>query len=295
MKILKIEKKEHHRTGYDAKDIEIVEFTELVADYDDNGLLLREERFNHDGTRNTLTLNTYNGQNLTMSEQYDMDDILLQKTENEYDEQGRLAVQTNYFGDASDKYTSKYVYDDEGNLLRVEAYVNGEFDYVERTFTYAGDRKTSEIENDENGEALYSNSYQYNEKGEVISYTRDEVQNKDRRVYEFQYNEGGDRVKDLVYDYGMKLIAKVNRDFDGQHRLLGYVEEDLDNYREVKMEYQGDLVVKNSILDREGKVVSWAEYEYDETGKEVRSTEFARDEVNPENFRTISETTYVRQ
>lgn len=292
---MKIEKKEHHRTGYDAKDIEIVEFTELVADYDDNGLLLREERFNHDGTRNTLTLNTYNGQNLTMFEQYDMDDILLQKTENEYDEQGRLAVQTNYFGDASDKYTSKYVYDDEGNLLRVEAYVNGEFDYVERAFTYAGGRKTSEIENDENGEALYSNSYQYNEKGEVISYTRDEVQNKDRRVYEFQYNEGGDRVKDLVYDYGMKLIAKVNRDFDGQHRLLGYVEEDLDNYREVKMEYQGDLVVKNSILDREGKVVSWAEYEYDETGKEVRSTEFARDEVNPENFRTISETTYVRQ
>ena len=50
MKSLKIIKKEYQRVGYDAQDIEPVEYTEGFAEYDDNGLLLREERYEPDGT-----------------------------------------------------------------------------------------------------------------------------------------------------------------------------------------------------------------------------------------------------
>ena len=81
MKTLKIIKKEYQRVGYDAQDIEPVEYTEGYAEYDDRGLLLREERYEPDGTLNTLTVNTYNDQGeLLQTEQYDVDDILLQKT-----------------------------------------------------------------------------------------------------------------------------------------------------------------------------------------------------------------------
>ena len=61
MKSLKIIKKEYQRVGYDAQDIEPVEYTEGYAEYDDNGLLLREERYEPDGSLNTLTVNTYDG------------------------------------------------------------------------------------------------------------------------------------------------------------------------------------------------------------------------------------------
>ncbi len=295
MKTLRIEKKEYLRTGYDPHDIDIVEYTELTAEYNDNGLLTREERFNHDGSRNTLTLNVYNDNGkLLLTEQYDQDNILLQKTENSYDEDGNILSQTNYFGDASDKYTSKYIYNDHKNLERIEVYFNDELDYVEKTFTYNDGYVDTEIENDDYGEVMYSTRYEYNEKGLLSKLTRDEIQNKDRRVYEFYYNDNGDRVKDLVYDYGMKLIAKTNRNFDEQHRLLGYIEEDLDNYREIKIEHKDNLVVKNSILDINSQIISWAEYEYDENGKEIHSMEYARDEVAPEKYRVIQETNFIR-
>lgn len=72
------------------------------------------------------------------------------------------------------------------------------------------------------------------------------------------------------------------------------MEEDLDNYRKITMEYDGDLVVKNSLFNKEDQLQGWAEYTYDETGKENCSREFIQDEVKPENFRQIRETRYER-
>lgn len=295
MRNLQIIKKEHQRIGYSENDIEIAEYKELEADYDENGLLSREARYNPDGSLNTLTINTYNEhKELSVAEQYDQDNILLQKTENTYNDSGLLQEQTNYYGDASDKYTTKYIYNSEGLVERQEVYFNGELDYVEKTTTYKDGRVDTLVENDDYGNPMYSSHYEYNEKGLVSVFTHDEIQNKDRRTYEFTYNDNNDRIKDLIYDYDMKLIAKANRIFDENHHLLEYIEEDLDNYRQVKMEYEGDLVKKNTIFDKKGEIVSWAEYEYDENGKEVKSVEYAHDEVNPEKMRIVRETLYIR-
>ena len=97
MKSLKIIKKEYQRVGYDAQDIEPMEYTEGYAEYDDRGLLLREDRYEPDGSLNTLTVNTYNDHgDLVQTEQFDQDNILLQKTVNQYDDNRRLAEQSNY-------------------------------------------------------------------------------------------------------------------------------------------------------------------------------------------------------
>ena len=60
MKSLKIIKKEYQRVGYDAQDIEPVEYTEVFAEYNENGQITKESRYEPDGTLNTLTINTYN-------------------------------------------------------------------------------------------------------------------------------------------------------------------------------------------------------------------------------------------
>ena len=295
MKSLKITKKEYQRVGYDAQDIEPVEYTEGYAEYDDNGHILREERYEPDGTLNTLTVNTYNENGeLVQTEQYDQDDILLQKTVNKYDENQRLASQSNYYGDASEEYVTKYYYDAEGNVVKQEVYVDGNLDYVEKTATFVNGRPDTVTENDDYGNAMYVHHYQYDEKGQVTVYVRDEVQNKDRRTYEFTYNDNGDRVKDLIYDYDMKLIAKVNRTFDEQNRQTEVVEEDLDSYRRLTMEYDEDRVVKNTMFDKNGEITGWAEYEYADDGRQSMAREFIHDEVEPQNFRMLRETFYER-
>ena len=295
MKSLKITKKEYQRVGYDAQDIEPVEYTEGYAEYDDNGHILREERYEPDGTLNTLTVNTYNENGeLVQTEQYDQDDILLQKTVNKYDENQRLASQSNYYGDASEEYVTKYYYDAEGNVVKQEVYVDGNLDYVEKTAIFVNGRPDTVTENDDYGNAMYIHHYQYDEKGQVTVYVRDEVQNKDRRTYEFTYNNNGDRVKDLIYDYDMKLIAKVNRTFDEQNRQTEVVEEDLDSYRRITMEYDEDRVVKNTMFDKNGEITGWAEYEYADDGRQSMAREFIHDEVEPQNFRMLRETFYER-
>ena len=295
MKSLKIIKKEYQRVGYDAQDIEPVEYTEGYAEYDDNGLLLREERYDPDGTLNTLTVNTYNDHgDLVQTEQYDQDDVLLQKTVNQYDEIQRLSSQSNYYGDASDEYVTKFYYDEADNVVKQEVYVNGKLDFVEKTTTYIDGRPETVTENDDYGNPMYIHHYEYDEKGQVSVYVRDEVQNKDRRTYEFTYNENGDRVKDLIYNYDMTLIAKVTRTFDEQNRQTEIVEEDLDSYRRITMEYDGDKVVKNTMFNKDGGITGWAEYEYADDGRQSMAREFIHDEVEPENFRMLRETNYVR-
>ena len=295
MKSLKIIKKEYQRVGYDAQDIEPVEFTETEAQYDDQGRLIREERFDPDGALNTLTLNTYgeNGE-LLQAEQYDQDDVLLQKSVNQYDENGLLIAQSNYYGDASDEYVTHYIYDADGNPERQEVYLNGKLDFVERTTTYVDGRPETVTENDDYGNVLYVHHYQYDEKGQVAVYVRDEVQNNDRRTYEFTYNDRGDRIKDLIYNYDMMLIAKVIRMFDEAGNQTEIVEEDLDSYRRITMEYDGDKVVKNTMFNKAGEITGWAEYEYADDGRQSMAREFIHDEVEPENFRMLRETFYVR-
>lgn len=296
MKSLKIIKKEYQRVGYDAQDIELLEYTEVYAEYNENGQIIKESRFEPDGTLNTLTLNTYNERGeLVQAEQYDQDDILLQKTVNKYDENHRLAAETNYYGDATEEYVTKYFYDDKDQLVNQAVFLNGKLDFVEKAIEYQDGRQVKVIENDDYGQTLYVHQYEYNEKGQVAVYTRDEVQNKDRRTYEFTYNERGDRVKDLIYNFDMKLIAKVLRSYDAEGHQTEIVEEDLDSYHRIVMQYEGDLVVKNIVYNKEGVITGWAEYEYDDNGKESMAREFIHDEVDPESFRMLRETTYVRE
>ena len=296
MKTLQIIKKEYQRVGYDENDIEPVEYTEVKAAYNEQGQIVREERFDPDGNLNTLTVNTYNANNLLeQSEQFDMDEILLQKVKNYYDENQQLMRQGNFFGEDDTEYITQYVYDEDGNLLRLEMYCDGELDYVEKEMEYADGLLVKETENDDYGNTVNVHTYKYNDKGLLVQHVRDEVQNKDRRTYEYTYDENDNCVKELVYDYGNSLIAKVYRQYNENNKLVGIVEEDLDNYRKITMEYDGDLVIKNSLFTKDGQLLGWAEYTYDDDKKENAAREYIQDEVKPDDFRLLRETRYIRE
>lgn len=294
MSTLKIIKKEYHRTGYDKNDVEPVEYMEVSALYDDHNQLVREERYEPDGTLNTLTVNQYNDrQQLIVSEQFDQDNTLLQKTTNTYE--GDLLICQSYsFGEDTTEYLTKHVYDEHGMEIRREAFVDGKLDYVENVKEYDNGLLSRELENDDYGKTMYEHLYKYNDLGQVVQYVRNEVQNKDRRSYDYEYDVRGNRVKELIYDYDNMLIAKKYNTYDEEGRLVMVEEEDLDNYRKVKLEYEGNLVVKNYLYERDDKLVGWAEYGYDDNGKEVSATEYIRDEVDPESHRLLRVTHFER-
>ncbi|MCR4680089.1 MAG: hypothetical protein K5636_00550 [Bacteroidales bacterium] len=295
MKSLKIVKAEYRRVGYDETDIEKTEYVETEASYNEAGQLVKEQRFDPDGNVNTVTINEFdkNG-NLFQSEQYDQDNILLQKSVNQYDEDGLLVQQSNYFGDGSTEYITRFVYDNVGHEIRREMYYDGRLDYVEREMEYQNGRLVKDTENDDYGNTMNIYFYEYDDKGQVVKHIREEVQNKDRRTYEYEYDEKGNRIKELVYDYNDMLIAKTYRKYNENNLLKEIEEEDLDNYRKITLEYENNIVVKNSILNKEGELQGWAEYTYDENGKENSSREFIKDEIQPENFRLLRETRYER-
>ncbi len=296
MKTLKIIKKEYQRIGYNENDIQPVEYLEVSAQYNDHGQIVQEERFDPDGNLNTLTINVYNENNLLQQmEQFDMDHILLQKTVCEYNENQLLQKENNTFGSDEQVYVTRYIYDDEGNLLRREMYVDEKLDYVENLYEYSNGLLVKEVENDEYGKELNVHHYTYNEKGLLTQHVRDEVQNKDRRTYEYTYDDNDNCVKELVYDYDNALIAKIYRQYNEDNKLTETIEEDLDHYRKITLEYDGDLVVKNSIFNKEGQLQAWAEYSYNADGKENCSREFIQDEMQPDHFRQIRETRYERE
>jgi len=294
MSTLKIIKKEYHRTGYDKNDVEPVEYMEVSALYDDHNLLVREERYEPDGTLNTLTTNQYNDhQQLIVSEQFDQDNTLLQKIANTYD--GDLLISQQYsFGEDTTEYMTKYVYDENGMEIRRESYVDGKLDFVENEKEYKDGLLVKEVENDDYGKPIYEHLYSYNDKGLVSHYVRNEVQNKDRRSYDYEYDDQGRRVKELIYDYDNMLIAKKYSTYDEEGNLVMSEEEDLDSYRKVKLEYEGKQVVKNYLYERDDNLVGWAEYGYDDNGKEVSATEYIRDEVDPETHRLLRVTHFER-
>ena len=295
MKYFKIYKKEYQRTGYDENDITVCEYMEVNTELNDHNQILREERYDSDGELNTLTINTYNDQLLLIQmEQYDGDQILLQKSINYYNDKQQLVQQSNFFGEDPNEYVTQYVYDEDGNLLRVEMYDDDELDYVEKYMEYENGILVKESENDDYGRTLYVSQYAYDDNGLLSKHIRDEIQNKDRRTYEYQYDDNGNCVKELVYDYGNSLIAKIYRTYNEHNRLVLTEDEDLDNYRQIKMEYEGDKVVKNTILRKDGTIVGWAEYEYDDNGKERLAREYVPDEVDSSKFRLMRETRFER-
>ena len=295
MKTLKIFKTEYQRVGYDENDIEPIEYMEVNASYNEEGKLLSEERYDADGELNTLTINEYDANgNLLVTEQFDQDHILLQKSVNQYDGQ-KMIQQINFFGEDTTEYPTKYVYDQEGHLLRTEIYDGEDLDYVEKSYEYQNDFLVKQVDNDDYGNTQYVHHFSYNEKGLMSQHIVEEIQNKDRRTIEFTYDEQNNCVKELIYDFRNTLISKTVRMYNENNQLTGTENEDLDQYRRMELTYENGVVVKNTLYDKGDVVLGWAEYTYDENQKETSAKEFIPDEVNPDQFRLLRETRYERQ
>jgi YD repeat-containing protein len=287
---------QYQRTGFDKDDITPIQCKELEVEYNEAGKAAKETHFSEDGEVDSYTLNEYDDRGrLVSSVQYDADEILCQQTTQQYDEEGHLVCQGNIYGEGSPEYLTKFVYEN-GLLMRQDSYDEDDFDFTEKEFAYDSEgRLTKEIDYSDDGEVLYAIENQYNEKGLLSQMIRNEVAAKDRRTYQFAYDERGNKVKDLVYNYNEELIAKAYYTYNDDDQPLEVETEDLDRYQKATYTYEGAHLVEEALTDKDGNVLSKTTYHYNEQDDIDLITRYIRDEVDNNELRVLSETQYERE
>lgn len=195
--------------------------------------------------------------------------------------------------ESEEHYITKYIYS-EGHLLQIDHYTDEMFEYTERKFVYEKDLLVKEIEYNEDEEVKIIIVHKYDVKNMLYKTVKDEVIEKDRRTYEFFYDEKGNKVKELIYNFKDKLIAAHYIKYNEKDQEIESEWEDLDTYRKTCNEYDGDMQVKLQILDKEGKVLILSEYIRDENGKivELRRSDF--DDVYTNQLQLSRVYTYER-
>ena len=287
---------QYQRTGFDKDDITPIQYKESEVEYNESGKVTKETHFSEDGGVDSYTLNEYDDRGrLVSSVQYDANELLCQQTTQQYDEEGHLVCQGNIYGEGSPEYLTKFVYEN-GLLMRQDSYDEDEFDFTEKEFAYDNEGQLEkEIDYSDDGEVLYIIENQYNEKGLLSQMVRNEVAAKDRRSYQFAYDERGNKVKDLVYNYNEELIAKAYYTYNDNDQLLEAETEDLDRYQKATYTYEGAHLVEEALSDKDGNVLSKTTYRYNEQGDIVLVTRHIRDEVDNNTLRVLSETQYDRE
>ena len=284
----------HSRTGYGKEDIAMESFKEITTTFNENGKVLKESHYIAENGLDTLTVNEYNEKGeLASTAQYDGEGEMGQKLEFFYDDNGNVVKQNNYYGENCPTFSSHYIYEN-GLLLKQDSYDDGYFAYTEKEYRYNDKGLLIEqIDFDEDGNKQYVTVNEYNDDGLVVTRVRDEILEKDRRTYHFEY-ENKNKVKDLIYDYDEKLIAKIYYKYNENGDIIETEEEDLDNYKKTIYSFEGKALMKAEISDREDKILSWTEYIYDKEDNILNIRNYIRDEVDEDDFRIITEYRYER-
>ena len=297
MRILRNTKTEYIRTGYGEDDITEQQFVESETRYSEAGNVLEERRFTADAVLDSLVINEYDDQNrVVVSSQFDENEELTQKNTFEYLPDGKVLKKASFYGEGSPEFSTHYVYEN-GSLVREDSYTDDDFDSTEKTYEYdeAG-RLTCQTDFDEDGKTLYRLRQMFNENGLLQERIVDELQANDRRHYVYEYDEKGQRIKELVYNFNEKLIAKIYYVYDEAGHVTQSEEENLDRYVRLVYTFDGDFCTKIEQFDKADALVSWTEYVRSDDGKMLTSKTFIKDEVNPEHLRlsyvVLSETIY---
>ena len=284
--IVEINRVNYVRVGFGEAEIRQEAFKALEQTFDENGNLLKEIRFTPDGEVEETTESVFENGRQTAASIFDGTGELIMKTDNVY-EGDRLLKQVKTYGYGSGEEIVQMEYEDE--RLHREVVCDDEGERLQKEYGYDGRFCMEMKEYNEDGELTFHYHYTYDGQGRLVQVVRDEVLAKDRRTLVYAYDEAGNRAKELVYNYKEELIAKKYLRFDEQKRILEEEIEDLDHYVKNVYEYDGDLLKKISVENKDSEVQSWTEMDYDEEQRLLNSAQYITDEVDPGKYRLLSE------
>ncbi|MEG1555437.1 MAG: hypothetical protein RR356_01775 [Bacteroidales bacterium] len=284
----------HTRTGFNKDDITLVEHKETELKTDDAGNIVQEIHYHPDGEILCTIDHQYNEKKQPiLSEQFDGQNELCERNIKQYNEQHQLIREDIYYGENMPAYSTLYQY--ENNLLvKQDIYDDNEYDYKEKEYHYKNGLLIKEIEYNEEGKEAYIIESNYNQSSILSKKIRHEIQQKDRRSYEFEYDDRQNKIKELVYNYNDELISKSYYTYNEDNQIMETEEEDLDHYQLTKFEYEGKNLIKSMVYGKGNLLLSWSEYLYNEQKEIIKIVNYKQDEVVPSEYRILNEIRYER-
>ena len=274
--ITKIYEYEYDETGREIKCVRYDD-DETVAywreyEYDEGGNKIRSRSYN---TTENHEYTTYewkydeNGREIYSS--YETNDIVEEKQENEYDEDGNIIreIQTSYDSDTGQKQSQtidEYTYDDNGNRIGYANYHDGEketYSFLwERVYDENG-RETAFYLYDNEKAASYKSESEYDENGRMINYTG--------------YDKNGNILvkRETEYDTSGKVMRK--NEYDSNDNLIRYFENEYDDFGNLTRQ----TIYKNGILKSEKQT----SYAYHYIGNiDAEAAEYMDHDMTPEEY-----------
>ena len=243
----------------------------LQSEYDENGNSVEEVKFDGYGDVIGKSVYVYDDKgHLIGEETYDDSDDLEEKLSYERDGNGRLIKEYVHYLDGA-KDTILYKYNDDGKLVyKVLNDEDGDLEKEEKIEYFGGFIVGEEVIED--GELVRKNKFTIDEKGNVL---KAEVKTEDeefRLVNE--YDENGNRIKQLKYDNSDKLVEKHEYKYDGNNRMIETMEENPYKKTTTILGYDehGNPTTQKEV-NRDGSTNHELERDYDEDGNvtEVRA------------------------
>lgn len=280
----------------DGKD----EFT-FLADYDDEGNILEEHGFENRELARSMFWSRNKEGKITEITEYAGGNVLLEKTEITYDDQGRETGRTGVDGEGNVILTSTSKYDSSGKRTRTDTEENG--DVTVDTYSKDGDILES-ITTDAAGKQLSHYVYHYDKDGNQTEYFSYDENGK--LSYHSEYHYQGDlRIGYTSYSINSDGTAFVSEckdilgpndsyfgnisEYDTYTSTMEYV-RDMNGHwsRRNFMQYSGSMEsstvmyydwdsknTDNRFYDKNGKLESKSKVLYDENGHQTGTNVFS--------------------
>ena len=287
--------------------------------YDGNGNITKSVMTTGNSEKQTVIEYEYDTKNNPIKKKEER-----QTTENVYDENGNV-IKEIVTDDSDNIYVSEFTYDEKGNQLSVKSFTNGE-EWESKEFSYEYNDKGDIIKialtnnirpessydtvydchYDENGriikkvtsvsgQTMASNGpvteeFEYNDKGDVVKFTKTTAINVSVIEYEYTYNESGDIVKErsVKNTYGSFTYIDNYDEFGNMtlHQNYDKFSKNEYTYDENGFTVKKVTTERDPLFYKNDKVYTF-EYTNDELGNVLKIVT-----KDPNNMETVSEFVY---
>ena len=186
-----------------------------------------------------------------------------------FDDKNRVTEQIE---DKFGELTKTNWYYNDNDILIKETKVSGSDDsYEEVVKTYNENGALSEsISYDKDGEEKHRETNTYDSDGNLIKTVRENYK-KIYHTIEYIY-ENGNKVKQIATAYDDESYEGVSEFFyDENNKLIKEISTEPSGTTTVT-EYQNDLIIKQQRTNKDGKIISDSEYQYDDKGNILQQT-----------------------